>query len=120
MEMNQPTDVAVDEEGYLYVVDTLNERVQKWTTEGYYAGYWPIPLADTYDSPRLALGRDVVYVTDPQGKRVLVYDRDGQPLGQWGEGRFERPSGIAVDAKGHIYVTDVLTGSVQVFAPVDE
>ncbi len=120
MEMNQPTDVAVDEEGYLYVVDTLNARVQKWSAEGYFAGYWPIPLADTYNSPRLALGSGVVYVTDPQGKRVLTYSRDGQPLGRWGEGYFERPSGLAVDAEGYIYVTDALSGLVQVFAPVAE
>ncbi len=70
-----------------------------------------------------------VYVADTWNHRVQVFDGDGRFLGQWGEGKlvdaetdsrgrsgtmygFYGPRGLAVDRRGHVYLTD--TGNERV------
>ena len=52
-----------------------------------------------------------VYVSDPEGYRILVYTEDGQPLESWGDfgveaNAFALPSGMAIDAQGNVWVAD--------------
>jgi DNA-binding beta-propeller fold protein YncE len=54
---------------------------------------------------------DNIYVSDSERGVVLVYDSEGKFINTIGsfadEGLFERPSGVAIDAKaGHLYVVD--------------
>lgn len=61
-----------------------------------------------------------IYVTDTGNKRVQVFDRDGNPITQFGKagskaGEFSFPYGIAGDSKGLIYVSDMNNGNVSVF-----
>jgi DNA-binding beta-propeller fold protein YncE/4-amino-4-deoxy-L-arabinose transferase-like glycosyltransferase len=120
-QLSQPTDVAVDGEGRLYVVDTLNCRVQVLDSAGDYLTEWPIAGANTTDSPHITLGPSgEVYLSEPEGHRVLVYDGQGQLLDQFGgegagSGQFSKPIGVAFDNTGRVYVTDVYNHRVQVF-----
>lgn len=120
-QLNQPTDVAVDGDGRLYVVDTLNRRVQVLDLTGNYLAEWPIAGANTTDSPHIALGLSTeVYLSEPEGDRVLLYDGQGQLLGQFGgkgvgSGQFDKPIGVTVDNKGHVYMVDTYNHRIQVF-----
>ena len=75
-------------------------------------GRWQVAQANTLDCPHVAVGpQGRVYVTDPEGGRVLVFAADGQPLGQFGSqgdgsGQFRKPVGIAVGADGKVVVSD--------------
>ena len=52
-----------------------------------------------------------IFVADTHYHRVLIYDRQGQLLDQFGElgngdGQFQLPTDVAIDAKGFIYVSE--------------
>jgi DNA-binding beta-propeller fold protein YncE len=49
---------------------------------------------------------DRVYLLCRHPESVLIYDRDGQFRGSWGEGLLVRPHGLTIAPDGRIYVTD--------------
>jgi DNA-binding beta-propeller fold protein YncE len=119
--LNQPTDVAVDDAGNLYVVDNENSRVQVLDGEGRYLREWPISAANTLDCPHIVAGLDaLLYLTDPEMARVLVYDAFGRLVTSWGEsgsleGQFSKPIGIGFDQRSSVYVADTYNHRIQKF-----
>ena len=125
----QPTAVAVTPGGILYVLsrggrDSFlepldNMRIGKLTIEEEFLGdfgrdetVWPAGLAVDSDGN--------VYCSDEYQNLILLYDPDGQGLGQWGqsgpeEGQLQGPSGIACDAEDNLYVVDSLNDRIQKF-----
>jgi hypothetical protein len=69
-----------------------------------------------------------VYVSDPEGQRVLVFDDQGTPLavlGGAGSTLFQLPTGVALDDEGNLWVSDATNQRVLRFPalnlePVDE
>ena len=47
---------------------------------------------------------DRVYVADRENNRLQVFDREGAPLGEWGD--FYHPMKIYVDDRNCVFVTD--------------
>jgi uncharacterized protein (TIGR03663 family) len=126
-----PRGVAVDKEGFMYVADAGNQRVQvfdgsggfvrAWGGEGEGAGQFKEPWG-------IAVGPDGdVYVADTWNHRVQVFDRQGSLLRTWGgygntdgaasgaEGLFWGPRALALDAAGDLYVADTGNKRVQKF-----
>jgi len=121
-QVDQPTDVAVDQLGRVYITDLLNTRLQVLDASGDYLGEWPIGGANTTDSPHLdidAEGR--ILLTDPEAHIVIAYDTQGNVLGQWGgegvaPGQFRKPLGIGVGPGGLVAVSDLNNYRVQIFS----
>jgi len=64
-------------------------------------------------------------VTDTGNHRVQKFDREGNFITQWGgfgngDGQFNFPYGIAVNAKGSVFVVDSANTRVQQFMPAEE
>jgi sugar lactone lactonase YvrE len=102
----RPVDVAVDEEGCIYVADQGNQRVQRFDKEGKFLGAFGGfgPHAGLFAAPasiEYAAGR--VYVADRDNQRIQVFDREGQPLYDWGVHAL-RPR----EGKGHLHYPDAL------------
>lgn len=105
--------VAVN--GRIYIGDTVTRRIAvlDFPAGRYFefgdrgAGRLAKPLGLAAD------GEGRIYVSDGTSRRVLVYDGDGTYLrALGGEGMFDRPTGVAVNADGsRIYVVD--TGGVE-------
>lgn len=66
-----------------------------------------------YDVTTDSTGR--VLVTDTGWGKVLVFDRDGRHfgwIGDAGQGALQKPAGIAVDGRDHVFVCDLALAAV--------
>ncbi len=116
--------ITVSPSGFVYVLETTNDRIQKFDTRGNYVGTWGSPGT----SPGLLLfGGGIttdaagnVYVADSGNDRIQKFTQDGTYLLQWGtlgsgDGQFNRPSGVALDAAGNVYVADSQNNRIEKF-----
>jgi 3-dehydroquinate synthase class II len=123
-EIDQPAGIAFDSEDNLYVVDTGNNRIQKFTKDGQFLAKWGQQGSGDgeFDMPwGIGLdGEDNVYIADWRNDRIQKFAPDGSFLMKFGEsgsedGQFNRPADVAVDKEGLIYVADWRNDRVQVF-----
>ena len=117
-EFDEPVGIAVDGNGLIYVVDTWNQRIQVFerTDENYaVVKEWSVSAwfgQSINNKPFIALDAEGnVFVTDPDGYRVLEFDPSGNFIRGWGAPSsgidgFGLPTGIAVDASGRVWVSD--------------
>jgi tripartite motif-containing protein 71 len=75
--LRDPDDVAVDSSGNLYVVDSSNYRIQKFTADGTFITKWGSRGSGNgeFSGPNgIALdSSDYVYVADPCNRRIQVF-----------------------------------------------
>ncbi len=122
---DNPWGIAVDKDDNVYIADTLNNRIQKYTPDGEPILMWGKEGA--FDGAFFYC-RDVaidfagnVYVTDEINNRVQKFDSRGNFLAKWGKegngpGQFNGPWGITVDALGNVYVADTNNHRIQKFS----
>ena len=120
-ELDTPSGLAFDSHDNVYVADTYNNRVQKFTaggrfllsisSEGERGVSLPWGLAcDTQGNVYVAdFGNDAVKKYSPDGEFLAAFGSSGR-----GEGQFTRPASVAVDREGYIYVADWGNERVQV------
>jgi hypothetical protein len=118
-QLNSPSDVIVADNGNVFIADGHNNdgnnRVIKLTEEGGYlmswgrTGYAPGEFRALHAIDIDAQGR--VFVGDRSNNRIQIFDQDGNHLATWTQ--FGRPSGIAFDSAGRIYVADSESDDVQ-------
>lgn len=116
--MDAPYGVATDQNGYVYVTDGKNNRVQVFRPNKKY-------LTSITSGFNLPYGVAVdfngnIFVTDFYNHRVKKFDSNFNLVKSWGgqgtkPGKFMYPAGIAVDYAGIVFVTDVGNNRVQVF-----
>lgn len=124
----EPWDVAVATDGTVYVSDTWNHRIQKFTKDGQFISMWGYFATDntslSYWGPRgITVDEDGnVYFADTGNKRILVFDKNDQFITQIGSGgsdfgQFNEPVGITLDKNGLLYIADTWNSRIQVVAP---
>jgi hypothetical protein len=113
-QFDRPKGIAVDSYSNIYVTDTQNYRIQKFTSDGVYIMQWGEygNAPGYFREPRdIALdSNNNVYVID-QLQRIQKFTSEGVFLTQWGnygdgDGQFHDTKGIAVDSNDNVYVTD--------------
>jgi DNA-binding beta-propeller fold protein YncE len=116
---NAPADVAVAGNGDIFVADGHaedgNNRVVKFSSDGRFikawgrTGYAPGEFRTLHTIAIDNAGR--VLVGDRSNNRIQIFDQEGVHLATWTQ--FGRPSGIAFDGHGRIYVADSESDDVQ-------
>ena len=125
---NEPWGVAVGPDGSVYVADTWNNRIQKFTAEGKFVTMWgEFGAAESryhFWGPRGVAVDDEgrVFVTDTGNKRVVIFDSAGNDLAVFGGagmgvGQMDEPVGLEVDDQGRVYIADTWNDRVQVMLP---
>ena len=119
-------DVVVDDNGWVYIADRENHRIQVFDSNGKFETQW-INMSRAASLTLNGLtGEQLMYVGEyfcgigsndtgtDLGPRVSVLNLKGEVLARVGrdsygeqKGRFFSPHGIAVDSKGDIYVAEV-------------
>lgn len=114
--LRQPTAVAADGQGKVYVTDTVKNMVKvfdfgKHSIEDYNSTGFKMPFGLDVDS------KGNLYVVERGGLIVSVFGPDRTPLFSFGEGELGEPIRIAVDdERGRIYVSDRKDQQIKVFS----
>ncbi len=116
--------IKTDANGRIYVVDTSNHRIQRFSAAGVYQtqfggqgtgnGKFDQPADIAIDS----IGN--IYVVDANNNRVQKFNSAGVYQSQFGtagsgNGQFNQPLSIAIDSSNNIYVGDYGNRRVQKF-----
>lgn len=121
--------IKIDADGFVWIADTGNHVVEKYTPEGKLLvtigtkGKAGRDTTHLYRPCDMAFGGNGdVYVADGYGNaRVIVFDKAGKFLREWGElgtgpSQFSIVHAIATDSKGRVYVADRNNVRIQVFS----
>ena len=110
-EFSYPRAITAGPDGTIYVVDK-SARVQRFSPDGTFELAWRMPEKQAGKPVGLTVHPDGrVFVADTHYHRVVIYDRDGHLLDQFGEpgngdGQFQLPTDVAIDAEGFVYVSE--------------
>ena len=112
-----PHNICCDGDGWVYVADRENHRVQVFDGKGRYETEWNTVHRPSAIFMRQGSRCPVCYVGEigpAIGPRISVVDHQGKLLARCGDvrpgdapGQFISPHGIAVDSHGDIYVGEV-------------
>lgn len=110
-----PQDVATDTAGNVYVADTLNDRIQKFSSSGSFLTKWGSRGKGDgqFDSPG-SVATDAagnVYVADIGNHRIQKFSSSGSFITKWGslgtgDGQFYGLDDHTTDPSGNVYVAD--------------
>jgi cytochrome c-type biogenesis protein CcmE len=84
--VSNPTDIATDNAGNVYVLDTENDKVQKFTTNGTFVKEWSIQRTKASELVLTDIAADNagnVYVLDAGSNRVQKFTTDGIFVKEW-------------------------------------
>lgn len=127
---NYPIDVALADDGTLFVADGFNDRVQAFGPDGEFLRKWGGPFAINISGGRsgwfavptsIALGPgDTVFVADQENNRVQKFTRKGVFLTAFGtprDGPGYTESAVAVASDGTVYTVNLIDNRVETWQP---
>src|SRR3989344_2565167 len=121
---NAPAGVAVDSAVNLFVADTNNNRIQKFSNTGAFLTKWgTVGLANGEFIAPYGVAVDSagnVFVSDVGNNRIQKFSNTGAFITKWGtvgsaDGQFAAPRGVAVDSAGNVFVADTNNNRIQKF-----
>ncbi len=129
-DFSAPTNVAVDNDGNVYVTDTLNSRVEIFDGDGHFISTFGKPgdgPGYLFRPKGIAVDCDGhIWVADEFQDRVQVFNREGQLLTYIGDthangpGQFKALVGIAIDKQNRVFTTEQYPGRMQAFRYITE
>jgi sugar lactone lactonase YvrE len=128
--LETPCGIAIRHGAYVYVSDSGNNRIQKFTAEGELVDCWGGlgSAPGRFRAPHgIALdGDENVFVADSENHRIQQFTSTGELVRRWGagggdgtsgsgQGQFIQPRGVSVDGVGNVYVCEFGSSRIQRF-----
>ena len=127
-QFNLVHDVVLSNDGFVYVADRNNNRIQVFMPDGSFVkeGFVARDTSTTNGTVySFAFSSDArqqfLYVADAGNGRIRILNRDTLELvgtlGRWGRqaGQFMVPHSIGADSRGNLYVAEIREGRLQKF-----
>jgi len=136
-QLQSPHGIKIGPDGSIYVADSGNHRIQRFTADGQFVATWGqhSTIETEVGTPRgfnepwdIAVASDgTMYVADTWNHRIQKLDAEGNPITTWGlfgqyslddtlgQSAFYGPRGVATGPDGRIYVADTGNKRIQVF-----
>lgn len=107
-----PMDIALDRQGYAYVIMSRNPQINKYDADGKFIGAIGGSGKAAFIFPTtITFHQDHLFITDFGGKRIVKLDTKGNFVREYTQkGEFEEmkgPSGMHIDREGNMYVLDL-------------
>ncbi len=124
-QFNRPRGLAMDSSGNLYVADTENHRIQKFSSAGAFISQWGSQGTGNGQFSRpygIAVDSSGnLYVADTENNRIQKFSSAGVYITQWGsfgnaDGQFSSPYSVATDSADNVYIADTYNNSIQKFS----
>jgi DNA-binding beta-propeller fold protein YncE len=118
--LQTPINISIDSDGTQYVTDTGRNQVLIFSKDDIWQG--AMGMKDEMKPTDVAISSDRLYVTDLKNSAVRVYSKvdrkllftiprsDGNP-----KGKLFQPTNLALDGKGHLWVSDTGGFNLQVY-----
>ena len=123
-QFNNPFGVTCDKNDNIYVSDTGNNRIQKFTSTGEFITEWGSSgsIQGKFNNP-FGVAVDTngsVYVVDSDNNRIQKFNSTGGFITAWGsfgsgQGQFKYPEGITLDENDNVYIADTNNHRAQKF-----
>ncbi len=123
-QFSSPQGISIDSYGFVYIVDSGNNRIQKFDSIGNFVTKWGAAgSGDGQFSAPQGIAIDAhgfVYIVDGGNNRIQKFDANGNFIAKWGtagsgDGQFNAPFGIAAGPTGFIFVSDTGNNRIQKF-----
>ena len=118
-QMCSPRGIGIGPDGNVYVgSDCLNPNIERFTSSGTIVSWWQI--GGTPNGLAVDASGNVFVAEGIGPNRIKKFSGSGVLLTTWGStgtgpSRFQQPVGVAVDAAGSVYVSDMENHEVQKF-----
>ena len=111
-EFDRPSYVDYDSQGMVYITDTKNDRIQKFTPDGQFITYFGSNI-HTEHPAAIAIDRqaDIVYVCSTTDGHISIFNTSGLFLASFGSNFM----GAAVDKTGKLYASDFINKKFVVY-----
>jgi hypothetical protein len=117
------SDLAVDNRGRIYLLDSIRAEVQAAAKDAKEFSLLAKNLREhlSFATSVVVDGRGVLYLVDEHGGGVVLLGQDGAVLGRqlamgWNEGFLRSPSQMCLNDKGQAFIADRGNSRVQVFS----
>ena len=112
----EPSDVAADAAGNLYIADTGDNVIWEWTLANNTAT--PLPIFGTQSPQGLAVdGAGNLYIADTGNNAIKEWSPAGNTLTTLVSSGLSAPAGLAVDLAGNVYIADTDNNAIKEWSP---
>jgi DNA-binding beta-propeller fold protein YncE len=108
-----PNAVVVGPDGFIYVSDTGNDRIQRYSPTGEFKETLPLDASILYSPRGIEFdhqGR--LFIVSKMNNNVLVVNKNWEIVSSISEEFFNLPNGLALDEHGRVFVTDHISALV--------